>query len=49
LKIYMDVLRRYREGELSDFGLKYRDDWREAYMGIPSVEYKDDPANATII
>lgn len=49
LKIYMDVLRHYREGELADFGIKYRDDWREAFMGIPSVEYKDDPESTTVI
>lgn len=49
LKIYMDILRQYREGELAGFGVKYRDDWREAFMSIPSVEYKDDPESTIVI
>lgn len=49
MKIYRALLSHYREGELPAFGKKYRDDWREGFMGIPSVTYKDDPGNVTVI
>lgn len=49
LKIYKNVLAHYREGELPNFGKKYIDDWRQAFMGIKSVTYKDDPDNTTTI
>jgi len=49
LKIYRDVLGHYREGELASFGKKYGSDWREAFMDIPSVEYKDNSEDLTLI
>ncbi len=49
LKIYKNVLAHYREGELPNFGKKYLDDWQQAFMGIKSVTYKDDPDNTTTI
>lgn len=49
LKIYKDVLGHYREGELASFGKKYDNDWREAFMDIPSVEYKDNSEDLTLI
>lgn len=49
LKIYKTVLGHYREGELPNFGKKYLDDWQQAFMGIKSVTYKNDPDNTTTI
>lgn len=49
LKIYKDVLAHYRADESANFGKKYLDDWRQAFMGIPSVTYKDDPENTIVI
>lgn len=49
IRIYLDVLAHYRADESSNFGKKYLDDWRQEFMRIPSVTYKDDPENTTVI
>ena len=49
LKIYKDVLGHYRAAESANFGKKYLEDWRQAFLGIPSVTYKDDPENTIVI
>jgi hypothetical protein len=49
VKIYTDVLRHYREDELPNFGKKYFEDWREAFMGIRAVEYKNNPEDTSVI
>jgi hypothetical protein len=48
-KIYMDVLKYYRPDETVNFGKKYNDDWRQEFIGIRGVEYKDDDNNTTVI
>lgn len=40
LTIYEMILKRYRPGELSNFGRKYKNEWRERFMNIPTVKYK---------
>lgn len=49
VKIYMDVLRQYREDELPNFRAKYVEDWRKAFVSIRAVEYKDNPDDTSVI
>lgn len=39
IKIYTQILEKYRPGELQSFGRKYVDDWRKPFLTIKSVEY----------
>ena len=36
---FTSILRHYRHGELKSFARKYFQDWREAFLNIPSVSY----------
>jgi hypothetical protein len=40
LGTYLSVLRRYRKGELTNFGKKYIDSWRGPFQHIPTVKYE---------
>jgi hypothetical protein len=42
IKIYLDVLNHYRSSEKPNFSRKYQEDWRQEFMGIPRVDYKDE-------
>jgi hypothetical protein len=36
---YISILKQYRYGELTSFIRKYLNDWREAFLNIPTVSY----------
>jgi hypothetical protein len=40
LKTYESIIRKYRQGELQNFVRKYKNDWRQSFLNISSVEYK---------
>ena len=40
LHTYISIIKQYRGGELRDFVKKYRSDWQEPFMRMPSVDYK---------
>lgn len=37
---YQSIIKQYRAGELQNLGKKYKQDWRQPFLNIPSVEYK---------
>jgi hypothetical protein len=39
ISTYVAILKHYRHGELKSFINKYKRDWREAFLHIPSVTY----------
>lgn len=39
---YISILKQYRYGELTSFIRKYRNDWRETFLNIPTVSYTQD-------
>jgi len=41
LRIYRSTLTHYRPGELENFNRKYMTEWRERFLSVKSVEYKD--------
>jgi hypothetical protein len=40
LKTYESIIVKYRQGELQNFIRKYKNDWRQPFLNMPSVEYK---------
>jgi hypothetical protein len=40
LHTYSLIISKYRQGELQKFSLKYKNDWRQSFLNIPSVKYK---------
>jgi hypothetical protein len=41
LRIYRSALMHYRSGELENFDRKYVTEWRERFLSVKRVEYKD--------
>jgi len=37
---YRSILKHYRYGELTSFARKYKRDWSDAFLNIPSISYK---------
>jgi hypothetical protein len=46
LHTYRAIITKYRQGELQKFGLKYKNDWRQSFLNIPSVKYKSPKGNS---
>lgn len=40
LDTYKSIISKYRHGELQNFIKKYKNDWRQSFLNMPSVEYK---------
>jgi len=40
-RTYRNVLNQYRSGEVENFKRKYTQDWRKAFLEIPTVKYKE--------
>lgn len=40
IKIYRQILMKYREGEVENFGRKYSTEWRTRFFSIKDVKYK---------
>lgn len=40
LRIYIQILEKYRQGEMKAFGKKYVENWQQPFLSIKSVEYK---------
>lgn len=38
---YREVLQCYRPGQIAEYSKRYIDEWREAFMNIPKVNYQD--------
>jgi ribosomal protein S19E (S16A) len=36
---FVSIIRRYRDGELQSFARKYAQDWKDAFLNIPTVSY----------
>jgi hypothetical protein len=49
MKIYLDVLGYYRPDEKANFAKKYIEDWRQEFMGIRGVEYKNENGTSIVI
>lgn len=49
MKIYLDILGYYRSDEKVNFAKKYIEDWRQEFMGIRGVEYKNENGNIIVI
>jgi hypothetical protein len=41
LHSYRVIIQHYRKGEFSNFTLKYKNDWRNAFLNIPTVKEKE--------
>lgn len=46
IDVFMKILQEYRPGELSNFGRKYVDKWRQAFMSIPELNIEELDINA---
>jgi hypothetical protein len=49
MKIYLDVLGYYRSEEIPNFSRKYIEDWRQEFMSIQGVEYKNKNGKSIVI
>ncbi len=45
LHTYKSIISKYRQGELQNLGRKYKTDWQQSFLNIPSVEYKSQNDN----
>lgn len=45
LHTYKAIIIKYRQGELQKFIRKYKKDWRQPFLNIPSVKYKSPKDN----
>lgn len=39
LHCYRVILEKYRPGQIQEFSLRYRENWREAFMSMPHINY----------
>jgi hypothetical protein len=39
LSTYKSIITKYRHGELQNFATKYKNDWRQYFLNMPSIEY----------
>lgn len=42
LHTYKSIITYYRNGELQNFALKYKNDWQRTYLSVKTVEYKSE-------
>jgi hypothetical protein len=42
IQTYMTVLKKYRPGELPNFGRKYLESWRNEFRNMPKIHYRSD-------